>query len=51
MTIKNPSLIPTVDDFDTFEDFSKYGEMFWMPPLKNESIVLYNPKGTDIVPK
>jgi len=36
MIVRNPNLTPTVDDFDTFEDFLKYGEMFWTPALKKE---------------
>ena len=39
MLVKNPNLSPASDEFDTFEDFDKYGEMFLTPPLK---------KGTDI---
>ena len=42
MIVRDPELTPTVDEFDTFEDFLKYGEVFHTPTLK---------KGTDIVSK
>jgi hypothetical protein len=36
MIVRDPELTPTVDEFDTFEDFEKYGEMFYTPPLKKD---------------
>ena len=36
MIVRDPNLTPTVNDFDTFEDFLKYGEMFHTLLLKKE---------------